>query len=67
MTEIAEEYGVRERLTASNNSSTGADDAEGLSARGLFKFSAEDYMAEIQGLLSDYLREARRPQAALWI
>ncbi|KAH8910594.1 hypothetical protein BR93DRAFT_276871 [Coniochaeta sp. PMI_546] len=56
VTELAEEFSGREKTST-------ADD---LSARGLFKFSAEDYISEIQGLISEFLGDAR-PTAALWI
>jgi hypothetical protein len=56
VTELAEEFSGREKQSATDD----------LSARGLFKFSAEDYISEIQGLISEFLGDAR-PAAALWI
>lgn len=56
VTELAEEFSGREKQST-------ADD---LSARGLFHFSAEEYISEIQGLISEFLGDAR-PTAALWI
>lgn len=58
VTELAEEFsGSREKLSTSDD----------LSALGLFKFSAEEYLSEIQGLLSELLGDARPTAAALWI
>jgi hypothetical protein len=57
VTELAEEFSGREKQ------STADDD---LSSRGLFHFSAEDYISEIQGLISDFLGDVR-PTAPLWI
>lgn len=53
VTELAEEFSGREK----------SDD---LSALGLFRFSADEYISEIQGLISELLGDAR-PTAALWI
>lgn len=63
MSELVEEFGVTDKSTGV------AEEEQGLVAKGLFKFSAEDYLAEIQGLLVDYLGSGRdaRPVAALWI
>lgn len=57
VSELAEEYSSRDKLDAD----------EGLSAHGLFKFSAEDYISEIHSLIAEYLGDARPPVAALWI
>jgi hypothetical protein len=61
VSELVEEFGVKEK-----SSTVDAAEEKELSARGLFKFSAEEYMAELQGLIADYLGDAR-PVAALWI
>lgn len=60
--EIAEEYGVKERLHSVD------EEQQHLEAHGLLKFSAEEYMAEIQGLFADMFTDNSRPApAALWI
>lgn len=56
VTELAEEFSGREKLST----------VDELSGTGLFQFSAEEYISEIQGLISDFLGDAR-PTAALWI
>jgi hypothetical protein len=56
VTELAEEFSGREKQSTSDD----------LAARGLFHFSAEEYISEIQGLISEFLGDAR-PTAALWI
>ena len=56
VSELAEEFSSRENYDAE----------DGLSAHGLCKFSADEYISEIQGLISEYLGDAR-PVAALWI
>lgn len=56
VTELAEEFSGREKQST-------VDD---LSGRGLFQFSAEEYILEIEGLVSEFLGDAR-PTAALWI
>ncbi|KAB5530488.1 hypothetical protein GE09DRAFT_393861 [Coniochaeta sp. 2T2.1] len=57
VTELAEEFssGRKEQSVTDE-----------LSARGLFKFAAEDYILEIEGLISEFLGDAR-PAAAMWI
>jgi hypothetical protein len=62
VTEIAEEYGVKDRLNV-----LAAEERE-LAARGLHKFTAEDYLCEIQALFSTiFNNEVNAPSAALWI
>lgn len=47
VSEIAEEYGIsKEKLAVVD------EEEQELVSRGLFKFRAEDYMSEIQGLFS---------------
>lgn len=60
VTEIAEEYGVREKVALQD------EEERQLAAQGLFKFAAEDYMCEIQGLFASIIGEVR-PVAAVWI
>ena len=60
VTEIAEEYGVKERLNEVDS-----EEKEMLS-RGLYKFTASDYLSEIQGLHGMF--NSIRPAAtAVWI
>jgi len=42
-------------------------EAQELLRKGLKKFSAEDYLGEIQGLIASMFSEASRPMAAMWI
>lgn len=60
--EIAEDYGVNEKLH------TVDEESQHLAAHGLLKFTADEYMAEIQGLLTDLFTDSFGPSpAALWI
>jgi len=61
VTEIAEEYGIKEQLNE-----TGAEEQE-LAAKGLSKFSADDYLNEIHGLFTNFFGEAKPMTAAMWI
>ncbi|KAL1870522.1 hypothetical protein VTK73DRAFT_2630 [Phialemonium thermophilum] len=58
--EIAEEYGVKEQLAAID------EEERELAARGLFKFSAEEYLSEVRELFSAFFPEPR-PTAVTWI
>lgn len=62
VSELAEELGVKDKLQD-------IDDEEGqLIAKGLHKFRAEDYLAEIHELLSSFLiPEPASPQPTMWI
>ncbi|KAK1828259.1 hypothetical protein QBC39DRAFT_157712 [Podospora conica] len=62
VSEIAEEYGVKEKL---NELET---EEKELVAKGLNKFTAEDYLGEINSLISSFFTDANpMPPAALWI
>jgi hypothetical protein len=68
VSEIAEEYGVKEKLQVID------EEEQELASRGLCKFSADDYLGEIQGLFSTLFFDAptsrtphARPVAAIWI
>ena len=61
VSEIAEEYGVKEKL---NELETEEKD---LIAKGLNKFSAEDYLGEINCLFSSFFADSKPMQPALWI
>ncbi|KAL2134337.1 hypothetical protein VTI74DRAFT_466 [Chaetomium olivicolor] len=67
VSELAEEYGVREQLVQVAAPST-ADDAEEqlMAARGLVKISADEYVSEIRGLFALFMGPPR-PVAAEWI
>jgi hypothetical protein len=58
--ELAEEYGVKEKMQIID------EEEQELFSRGLCKFSADDYMSEIQGLYSDMIGMAQ-PPTMLWI
>jgi hypothetical protein len=60
VTELAEEYGVREKMQVID------EEEQELLSRGLFKFSAQDYADEIRGLFADLLGEAQK-SSAMWI
>ena len=60
VTELAEEYGFKERLDV-----VGEEEQE-LASLGLFKFSAEDYLSEIRDIFTCFFVEPR-PAAAMWI
>ena len=62
MSEIAEEYGVKEHLA----SSIDVEEQE-MRAKGLFKFSADEYLSEVRGLFAGFMIPAPRPVAAAWI
>jgi len=62
VSELAEEYG----MTPPKMEVIDAEEQELLS-RGLFKFRAEDYMSEIQGLLLNAFGETRPSMATMWI
>ncbi len=62
VTEIAEDYGVREKLNIMEE-----EELE-LISRGLCKFRPEDYLSEIQGLFSTFFRpEPAHIQQPVWI
>ncbi|KAK3903461.1 hypothetical protein C8A05DRAFT_14568 [Staphylotrichum tortipilum] len=61
VSEIAEEYGVREHLA----SALEFEERE-MKARGLRKFSADDYLSEVRGLFASFMAPPR-PVAAAWI
>ncbi|KAK3937123.1 hypothetical protein QBC46DRAFT_18411 [Diplogelasinospora grovesii] len=62
VSEIAEEYGVKDQLNVVE-----AEERE-LVARGLMKYSAEDYASEIQGLFATFFpEEIPVPVAMTWI
>ncbi|KAK0733393.1 hypothetical protein B0T26DRAFT_745433 [Lasiosphaeria miniovina] len=61
VTEIAEEYGVKEQLNEVD-----AEEQE-LLAKGLCKFSPEDYLGEIRGLAVMFFGDSRPVRAAQWI
>lgn len=61
VTELAEEYGVMEKVHVID------EEEQELARRGLRKFSAEDYLGEIQGLFSSFFAEARPLAPPVWI
>ncbi len=62
VTELAEEYGIsKERLAIVD------EEEHELVSRGLFKFRAEDYMSEIQGLFLNAFGDPRPSMGAMWI
>ncbi|KAK3362884.1 hypothetical protein B0T25DRAFT_21579 [Lasiosphaeria hispida] len=61
VSEIAEEYGVKERVHEVD-----AEDQE-MATKGLMKFSAEDYLGEIHGLITSLFGETKPMATAMWI
>lgn len=62
MSELAEELGVKDKLTDID------DEEQQLIAKGLRKFKAEDYLAEIHELLSSFIISEPPPsQQPVWI
>ncbi|KAK4162079.1 hypothetical protein QBC43DRAFT_87165 [Cladorrhinum sp. PSN259] len=65
VSEIAEEYGIKEQVNVAD-----AEDKE-MIAKGLLKFTASDYLGEIQGLISSFFVEEQPNPApvatAAWI
>jgi len=60
VSEIAEEYGIsQERMVVD-------EEEQELISRGFFKFCAEDYMSEIQGLILTAFGDSA-PRPAIWI
>ncbi|KAK0730629.1 hypothetical protein B0H67DRAFT_474265 [Lasiosphaeris hirsuta] len=61
VSEIAEEYGVKEQVHKAD-----AEEQE-MVAKGLVKFSAEDYLGEIHGLFTSLFGETKPMATAMWI
>lgn len=61
VTELAEELGVKDKLQGID------DEEEQLLAKGLCKFSAEDYLNEIHGLLSTFMIPEPAQLQPVWI
>ncbi|TAQ83521.1 hypothetical protein B7494_g8163 [Chlorociboria aeruginascens] len=62
VSELAEEFGIsKEKLIMVD------EEEQELVSRGFFKFCAEDYISEIQGLFTTAFGESRPKMAALWI
>ena len=62
VSEIAEEYGVKEHLA----NQIDLEEQE-MRAKGLLKFSADEYLSEVRGLFAGFMIPAPRPVAAAWI
>jgi len=62
VSEIAEEFGIsEERLAVAD------EEEKELVSKGLFKFRAEDYMSEIQGLFMSAFCDPIPTMSAMWI
>jgi len=63
VSELAEEYGIsKEKLTVVE------EEEQELLSKGLFKFGAEDYMMELQGLFISAFGDMAKPQmSTVWI
>jgi len=62
VTELAEDYSISQETLAVVD-----EEEQELVSKGLFKFRAEDYMSEIQGLFTSAFGEAKPTMAAMWI
>jgi len=63
VTELAEDYGISQQTLAVVDK-----EEQELASRGLFKFRAEDYMSEIQGLFISAFGDVKPAvPAAMWI
>jgi len=60
VSELAEEFGVREKVRIID------EEEKDLISRGLFKFQAEDYMSEIHGLFMSAFGD-KPAKAPMWI
>ncbi len=60
VSELAEEYGVKDGLSAM------AEEEQELLRKGLYKFTADDYLRDLRGIATSIFAEAR-PLAAVWI
>ncbi|KAK1757621.1 hypothetical protein QBC47DRAFT_161875 [Echria macrotheca] len=61
VSEIAEEFGLKDQLNDLE-----AEEQE-LARKGLCKFSADDYLGEIQGLFSSFFPDSKPMATAMWI
>ncbi|CZR50814.1 uncharacterized protein PAC_00688 [Phialocephala subalpina] len=62
VSELAEEYGIsKEKLAVVD------EEEQELISKGLFKFRAEDYMSEIQGLFMSAFGDTRPTMSSMWI
>jgi len=62
VSELAEEVGLsKEKLAVVD------EEEQELVSRGLFKFGAEDYMSELQGLFMSAFADVPMPKPAVWI
>jgi len=62
VSELAEDFGIsKERLAVVD------EEEQELVSRGLFKFRAEDYMSEIQGLFMSTFGDSRPAMSSMWI
>ncbi|KAH7417273.1 hypothetical protein BKA64DRAFT_295523 [Cadophora sp. MPI-SDFR-AT-0126] len=62
VSELAEDFGIsKERLALVD------EEEQELVSRGLFKFRAEDYMSEIQGLFLSTFGDSRPAMSSVWI
>jgi hypothetical protein len=59
VSEIAEEYGVKEHVNDTEE--------ELMLAKGLLKFSAEEYLSELQGMLADFFPQPDSSPTVDWI
>jgi len=62
VSELAEDFGItKEKLAVID------EEEKELVSRGLFKFCAEDYASEIQGLFMSAFGDARPVMSSMWI
>ncbi|KXJ95940.1 hypothetical protein Micbo1qcDRAFT_29982 [Microdochium bolleyi] len=62
VSEIAEEFGIREKIQITD------EEEKELSAKGLFKFQAEDYINEVQSIFTNFFDpEPKSASGPIWI
>lgn len=62
VSELAEDYSIsKEKLAVVD------EEEQELVSRGLFKFRAEDYMSEIQGLFMSAFGDTKPTMSSMWI
>jgi hypothetical protein len=66
--ELAQVSELAEEFSSSKDKSSIVDEEEQeLVSKGLFKFRAEDYMSELQGLINSVFGEMHSASAPVWI
>jgi hypothetical protein len=62
VSELAEEYGVREQVASERD----REEEQEMLHKGLLKFTADEYLSEVRGLFASFMAPPR-PVVAAWI